>query len=75
MSPLGIVLGMGLSQSRGPSAALAQCLLQGLAAGTFLYVTFLEILPHELSAARGRLPQVLALLLGFSAMVTLRFLG
>lgn len=78
MSPLGVGLGMAVTHgSAGPGSATARSVLQGVAAGTFTYITFLEILPQQLlpSSPAGRLPKVLALLLGFSAMAGLRLLG
>ncbi|KAM9113370.1 zinc transporter ZIP1-like [Pangshura tecta] len=72
MSPLGIAVGIVMMQN--PST-MAQCLLEGIAAGTFVYITFLEILPHDLSSPTCRLPKVLSMLLGFSVMAALRFLG
>uniref|UniRef100_K7EWV7 Zinc transporter ZIP1-like n=1 Tax=Pelodiscus sinensis TaxID=13735 RepID=K7EWV7_PELSI len=74
MSPLGMAVGIVMTQNPGPSSTMAQCLLEGMAAGTFVYITFLEILPHELNSPTCRLPRVLAMLLGFSAMAALRFL-
>lgn len=73
MSPMG--MGVGMAVPRGASGSLARSVLEGVAAGTFLYITFLEILPQELHLPSGRLPKVLALLLGFSGMAGLRFLG
>ncbi|KAK2845150.1 hypothetical protein Q5P01_011809 [Channa striata] len=70
MSPLGIGLGIGLTEAKAsPQHQLARCTLEGLAAGTFIYITFMEILPHELSSPRNRMPKVAMLLVGF-AMVT-----
>ncbi|XP_075995013.1 zinc transporter ZIP1-like [Genypterus blacodes] len=70
MSPLGIGLGMVLTESKAsPQHRLARCTLEGLVAGTFIYITFMEILPHELQSSRNRIPKVAMLLLGF-AMVT-----
>ncbi|PWA14621.1 hypothetical protein CCH79_00020788 [Gambusia affinis] len=75
MSPLGIALGVGLTESRmSPQHRLARCTLQGLAAGTFLYITFMEILPHELAAGRGRIPKVAMMLLGFAAVTGVLFI-
>nr|XP_042712631.1 zinc transporter ZIP1-like [Chrysemys picta bellii] len=75
MSPLGIAVGIVMMQNPGPGSTMAQCLLEGIAAGTFVYITFLEILPHELNSPKCRLPKVLSMLLGFSVMAALRFLG
>ncbi|XP_048338025.1 zinc transporter ZIP1-like [Sphaerodactylus townsendi] len=75
-SPLGVGLGMALTQSSGGDGnTTARSLLQGVAAGTFMYITFLEILPQELGSPANRLPKVLAVLLGFSGMVGLRLLA
>ncbi|XP_026540475.1 zinc transporter ZIP1-like [Notechis scutatus] len=75
MSPVGMGVGMAMPCGAGPGGSLARSVLEGVAAGTFLYITFLEILPQELHLPSGRLPKVLALLLGFSGMAGLRFLG
>lgn len=70
MSPLGVGLGVGLTETKtSPGHQLARCTLEGLAAGTFIYITFMEILPHELAAGRNRITKVAMLLVGF-AMVT-----
>ncbi|KAK5614000.1 hypothetical protein CRENBAI_013233 [Crenichthys baileyi] len=46
-------------------------LLQGLAAGTFLFVTFFEILSQELEDKQDRLLKVLFLILGYAALAIL----
>ncbi|KAG7252811.1 hypothetical protein CRUP_000592 [Coryphaenoides rupestris] len=48
MIPLGAVVGVAVQSTQGLAGAVASVVLQGLAAGTFLFVTFLEILPGEL---------------------------
>ncbi|XP_062998752.1 zinc transporter ZIP1-like [Elgaria multicarinata webbii] len=75
MSPLGVGLGMAVTHSPDTGSATARTVLEGVAAGTFMYITFLEILPHELNSPASRLPKVLAVLLGFSGMAGLRLLG
>ncbi|KAJ3593830.1 hypothetical protein NHX12_006164 [Muraenolepis orangiensis] len=74
MSPLGIGVGIGLTEAALPSGALIQAVLEGLAAGTFVYITFMEILPHELNSPERQLLKVLFILLGFSVMAALTFL-
>lgn len=70
MSPLGIGIGMGITETKASvQHQLARSTLEGLATGTFIYITFMEILPHELRSARNRIPKVAMLLVGF-AMVT-----
>lgn len=75
MSPVGIAIGIGVMEAQLASGALIQAVLEGLAAGTFIYITFLEILPHELNSPGRQLLKVLFLLLGFSVMAALSILG
>jgi len=75
MSPLGIGLGLALTETQAsPQHLLARSTLEGMATGTFIYITFLEILPHELSSPRDRLPKVGMLLLGFSVVTAVLFI-
>uniref|UniRef100_A0A146P5Z1 Zinc transporter ZIP1 n=1 Tax=Fundulus heteroclitus TaxID=8078 RepID=A0A146P5Z1_FUNHE len=75
MSPLGIALGVGLTETKtSPRHRLARCTLEGLAAGTFIYITFMEILPHELASSRGRIPKVAMMLLGFAVVTGVLFI-
>ncbi|KAG8575441.1 hypothetical protein GDO81_009554 [Engystomops pustulosus] len=75
MSPIGISIGIGVMETQSGGSSLVQAVLEGLAAGTFVYITFLEILPHELNSHKWRLPKVIFIVLGFSGMAGLRFLG
>lgn len=75
MSPLGIAVGISVMEAQLESSALIQSVLEGLAAGTFIYITFLEILPHELNSPERPLLKVLFILLGFSIMAGLTFMG
>ncbi|XP_066486980.1 zinc transporter ZIP2-like [Tiliqua scincoides] len=68
MSPAGIGVGIGVSLSNGNGSSLAQAVLEGVAAGTFLYVTFLEILPYELRSHESLLAKLFFIGLGFSVM-------
>ncbi|XP_077177483.1 zinc transporter ZIP1 [Paroedura picta] len=75
MSPLGIGLGVALTES--PVAVLhglSRSVLEGLAAGTFVYITFLEILPHELSSSEQRILKVIVLLAGFALVTSILFI-
>lgn len=74
MSPMGIAVGICVMEAELTSGALVQAVLEGLAAGTFIYITFLEILPHELNSPERQLPKVLFILVGFSTMAALCFL-
>ncbi|XP_063173292.1 zinc transporter ZIP1 [Candoia aspera] len=74
MSPLGIGLGVALTEV--PMAALSRLsrsVLEGLATGTFIYITFLEILPHELGSSEQRILKVIILLAGFALVTSILF--
>ncbi|XP_014663166.1 PREDICTED: zinc transporter ZIP1-like [Priapulus caudatus] len=75
-SPIGIAIGMGITDGSdsSQSTALAAGLLQGIACGTFLYVTFFEVLPHEMNSSQDRLLKVLSMIAGFSAVCGLLML-
>uniref|UniRef100_A0A1A8PV74 Solute carrier family 39 (Zinc transporter), member 1 n=1 Tax=Nothobranchius pienaari TaxID=704102 RepID=A0A1A8PV74_9TELE len=75
MSPIGIAIGISVMEAELAAGALIQAILEGLAAGTFVYITFMEILPHELNSAGNQLLKVFFLLLGFTIMAGLTFLG
>lgn len=75
MSPLGVGLGLALTEMRASGGhRLARSVLEGVATGTFIYITFMEILPHELANPRFRLPKVAALLLGFGLVTAVLFI-
>ncbi|XP_042346782.1 zinc transporter ZIP1-like [Plectropomus leopardus] len=75
MSPLGIGVGIALTETKAsPQHQLARSTLQGLAAGTFIYITFMEILPRELSSGRNRMPKVAMLLVGFALVTAVLFI-
>lgn len=70
--PLGAVLGIGLRQTHTtPQYQLARSTLQGLAAGSFLYITVMELLSYALSSSGQRIPKVTLLLTGFTAVTVL----
>lgn len=75
MSPLGIAIGIGVMEAQLTAGPLIQAVLEGLAAGTFVYITFLEILPHELNSPGNQLLKVMFILIGFTIMAGLTFLG
>ncbi|XP_030329993.1 zinc transporter ZIP1 [Strigops habroptila] len=74
MSPSGVAIGAAVAAGAGPRQRLCRGVLEGLATGTFLYVTFLEILPQELGAPRHRVPKVILLLAGFALVTAILFL-
>uniref|UniRef100_A0A2K6T1W6 Solute carrier family 39 member 1 n=1 Tax=Saimiri boliviensis boliviensis TaxID=39432 RepID=A0A2K6T1W6_SAIBB len=74
MTPLGIGLGAALTEWAGSQHQLAQSVLEGMAAGTFLCITFLEILPQELASCEQRILKVILLLAGFALLTGLLFI-
>ncbi|NWT17127.1 S39A1 protein, partial [Vireo altiloquus] len=73
MSPLGVGVGTVLAAGAGPRQHLCRAVLEGLAAGTFLFVTFLEILPQELGVPQNRIPKVILILAGFALVSAILF--
>ncbi|NXC25224.1 S39A3 protein, partial [Campylorhamphus procurvoides] len=71
MIPLGISIGMGIESAQSAAGNIASLLLQGMAGGTFLFVTFFEILAKELEDKSQRLLKVLCLVLGYAALAGL----
>lgn len=65
-SPVGIGIGLLLTTLETLQGSLLVGSLQGMAAGTFLYVTFLEVLPHEFRSGHLHLPKLLSFISGFS---------
>ncbi|KAL1023200.1 hypothetical protein UPYG_G00037580 [Umbra pygmaea] len=74
MIPIGIGLGMGINSAQNLAGSITSVVLQGLAAGTFLFVTFFEILSRELEDKHDRLLKVLFLILGYGALAGLMFI-
>ena len=68
-SPLGMAIGMAMSNlNQNLTTDIANGVLQGIAGGTFLYITFFEVLPHEFTGVtKHRLPKVACVILGYSA--------
>lgn len=74
MIPLGMVLGMVIESAQTLAGTVVSVVLQGLAAGTFLFITFFEILSRELDEKQDRLLKVLFLILGYAALALLVFI-
>jgi len=74
-SPLGMAIGIFLSDlDRSLGVDFANAILQTIAGGTFLYVTFFEVLPHEFNQPKNRMLKLLFVLLGFSCIAGLIFI-
>ncbi|XP_062250771.1 zinc transporter ZIP3-like [Platichthys flesus] len=74
MIPLGMLVGMGIQSAQTLAGSVVSVVLQGFAAGTFLFVTFFEILSRELDDKQDRLLKVLFLILGYAALAALVFI-
>ncbi|KFV42727.1 Zinc transporter ZIP3 [Tyto alba] len=74
MIPVGISIGMGIRSTQNAASNITSLILQGIAGGTFLFVTFFEILAKELEDKNNRLLKVLFLVLGYAALAGLVFL-
>lgn len=74
MIPIGIGLGMGIESAQNLAGSIISGVLQGLAAGTFLFITFFEILSRELEDKHDRLLKVLFLVLGYGVLAGLVFI-
>ena len=72
MIPVGILLGMGVGEIHNFGGYLASAIIQAVAAGTFLYVIFMESLPVEFENEQDPFLKVTFLLLGFILMACLR---
>jgi zinc transporter 1/2/3 len=79
VSPLGVVIGILVtvhSSSDGPVQELLVAVLQGIAGGTILYITFFEVLDREKRKDTGcGIMRIVFILIGFSVMVALQALG
>ncbi|KAM3184668.1 hypothetical protein ACTXT7_007889 [Hymenolepis weldensis] len=71
-SPIGVLIGWALiTQRSSPALLMAIAVLQGLACGTFFFVVFCEMLPHEFGEneevdIKDRFGKIAFLVLGFA---------
>jgi len=74
-SPVGAAIGIVVAELyKTAMAQLISGILQAVACGTFLYVTFFEVLPHEMNSGGDRLAKVLAIISGFSFIAVMMLL-
>ena len=72
--PVGTVIGLVVEFNQKNLAGLVtSATLQGLAAGTFIYVAFFDILPHEFCKPHNELYKIFFFVLGFSVVSALSF--
>lgn len=73
-SPFGVGIGLLLSDLEPLNGSLVIGALQGVAAGSFLFVLFMEILPNEFKSGHMHLPKLLSFIVGFGTITFLIFL-
>lgn len=74
MIPLGMVVGMTLTETgieETGALQIANGVLQGLATGVFIYVTFFEILQEELAHDKVSFAKLMFVLFGFAVLAAL----
>lgn len=74
-SPIGIAIGIVIDTSgaNNEGAELINAILQAIATGTFLYITFFEVLVQEFESHGNRLAKVVGLFLGYGSILTTFF--
>ncbi|CAH1999658.1 unnamed protein product [Acanthoscelides obtectus] len=76
-SPFGVLLGLVVTQkydTETKSKSMAVVLLEGLSAGTILYITFFEVLNREKERRVYRVYRAFCIIGGFSLMAFLQYL-
>lgn len=68
MVPVGIALGVGLGTLQGAAGFAVSGVCQALAAGVFLHVTFMELVPEELQRSHHPFVSIFCMLAGFLGM-------
>ncbi|KAM4050248.1 zinc transporter ZIP2 [Anomaloglossus baeobatrachus] len=71
MSPIGIMIGILVTLNKTSVVTLVQAILEGISSGTFVYVTFLEILPAELNSRKRPLLRLFFIVIGFTIMAVI----
>ncbi|XP_053970719.1 protein zntC-like isoform X1 [Hylaeus volcanicus] len=74
VTPIGIAVGLALGHFKNDSENLGPTptILQGMAAGTLLYVVFFEVLARERANDKSGLLQLTAIIVGFMLMLGLQ---
>ena len=82
MSPLGALLGIAVDKTASSDVdrELATACLQGIATGTFLFVTFLEVISHEVQSNRSgdadiQMLKLVVIVLGYVAIALIELRG
>ncbi len=72
MIPVGIFIGLAIGGIHNFPGYLTSAIIQALAAGTFLYVVFMETLPVEFESDQDSFIKVVLVIFGFILMACLR---
>lgn len=76
VSPLGIGIGICLSDDSSSSDGdVTTTVLQGMAAGTLLYVVFFEVLQRERANSQSGVLQLISIMAGFGVMFALQVIS
>ncbi|XP_056408237.1 zinc transporter ZIP2 [Hyla sarda] len=71
MSPIGITIGIVVTLKKSAIVTVVQAVLEGISSGTFVYVTFLEILPSELNSGTRPILRLFFIVIGFTIMAVI----
>ncbi|KAL8606900.1 hypothetical protein ACOMHN_048696 [Nucella lapillus] len=75
-APVGVAVGILIMRfGASTTSNLADGILTGIASGTFLYMTFFEVLPAEFNNSHDRMLKLLMLLFGFGTVTAILFLS
>ena len=74
MAPLGVAIGLLITNfGNGSTIDSPIAVLEAIATGTFLYVTFMELVPHEFVGNVRHGPQKVAMMIcGFAVMAIMQ---
>lgn len=75
MIPIGTIIGIVIHSSKGVGADTVSAIMQALAAGIFIFVTFFEILNHEFDKAEDKLLKICCAMGGFVVLAVLEIMG
>ncbi|XP_049847100.1 zinc transporter ZIP3-like [Schistocerca gregaria] len=71
--PVGMIVGLLIGTAPGLFGSVLSACLQGIAAGIFIHVTFMEIMPEEFVRNKYQLWKVLFFFIGFMLMAVVSF--
>lgn len=71
--PVGMIVGLLIGAAPGLFGSVLSACLQGIAAGIFIHVTFMEIMPEEFVRNKYQLWKVLFFFIGFMVMAVVSF--